>query len=204
MAFLLGASWWSDVPESRSSPPSYPLAPSRTTRPPSVYITMSCDDSPLRDVYPTEWMSHEGDIVRECAEEGVFPIAGRTVGRGFAVTLPAGELDKASTKVRAVVTVVAAGEEPIEDRILGKFAGKPITVISKPLKTPVGTRSGSQFFAFPLSLFPESLPLTVINLSSSRRGLSRRDRRHLQPNEGFRRLDSLPRRLGCTIVLSQD
>lgn len=168
MALLLGTSWWSTLDSSSLPHSAYsgrlpsPASPhTRSTLPPSVYISISTDKLPHKNAASISWMVPEGKLVLEREEDDPAPISGRAVSKSLAVTVP-GELNKdISTTVRAIVSVAepgggeggGAGGET-QPRIWAMFPGKPITVISKPSKKRSITAGAGAYFVVYISLSP--------------------------------------------------
>lgn len=137
----------------------------------------------------------------ELVGDGVI-IAGRGIGKGgFVSALCDPGRDRV---IKAEVAIVAPGVGTREDRLIGLFCGRPMTVISKPSKRrqAVSSCSSSLFFLVGIGgLDGGSLPvLPAVNSDPS----ARQPCLPLQPNQVSNGFDALLRRFWLFIIFSRD
>ena len=148
MSLLLGASWWSNVEDPRVKPEGQPYASAKIRRvnlPPEISIYISTDPKPADEALPTEWMTKEGELVDPewPIDNDTLVLSGRTTGKSNFV--PAGETSKDKRPcVRPLVTILAPGPGPRDQRLIGTFPGNPMHIISKPSKGKLTESSKSE------------------------------------------------------------
>ncbi|GAA5940802.1 uncharacterized protein JCM15063_000882 [Sporobolomyces koalae] len=128
MAYILGSSWHTG-PSSQMGNQSL-SAPEVQV---SIYPPRSADKEAMssKESHATAiWMGSDGQTLVNPEDPDAVPISGRFVSKSLAVSLE-GDLNKDTiSDVRTVVTVVDKSTQVT----IGKFLGKPMTVISKPSK----------------------------------------------------------------------
>lgn len=155
MALLLGRSWWTNLP---SSPPTSranippevffsiatdtPTFPSQLPVPPLFHQTFAPSPQPLEPA-PVEWLEPSGRLCGTRKDKERV-LCGRAVStKTLVVRAPEEAEGKAILQTRVEVEVVVPGKESREQRLLGKFVGKPLTVLSRPSKQRQGPLSCS-------------------------------------------------------------
>lgn len=190
-ALLLGTSWWSE-PLSTSSQPSQNEAS------PLISISMSTDPGPRPPLDPI-WLTNSGALLSPTTTppvNNVQPIiAGRAIAKTLAINLPV-EFSKLST-VHALVTIVAPGSEevPLQERLIGTFKSKPISIISKPPSKArvVDIKTGGTS-AFLFSFLVQKSD-SLHSFARSRSNPSWRFNHSLHSHQSMSRSYSLPRNL---------
>jgi recombining binding protein (suppressor of hairless) len=148
-AFILGASWWTHLPDHYMSKHHEEYAGSRETQlfAPSCQVAMTHDR--LISEPSIEWTTYAGKLASRKASALDFPIAGRVVGKHLYIPDNKEEKskedknEKDKTSVEALVSVISPGLGSILDRTIGTFSSKPIRVISKPSKKAMGSKKNN-------------------------------------------------------------
>lgn len=159
MALLLGASWWTNLPTSLPSSranvspeaffsiatttPTFPSIPSQHPLPHQFHQTRPTPSQPLEPA-TIDWMGPAGELC-DSRKDKERVISGRAKAKKLFVRAPEEAEGVAIVEARVELEVVVPGKGKMEDRLLGKFAGKPLTVISRPSKNRQGPLSCSKF-----------------------------------------------------------
>ena len=142
-AFVLGASWWTHLPDAYLPDKLRQEAPHRATQIFSPSFKFALSTQTEAPAPSTEWTTLYGNA--QSAAEALLaedcPIAGRVVAQKLVITTANSKGDEPA---EAQLTIMSSGLGRDEDRTIGIFKSKPIKVISKPSKKSQTSRAGAR------------------------------------------------------------
>ena len=141
MVLLIGSSWWNVCPDA-SRPPSFQMhGQGENDQVPTVLspprLTINISGEPGVQDGALEWASSSGKLIDVGNPSVEMAISGRCIGKQLYIS----DVDEKRRHVEALVSITVPGTSPIDRRLLGTFASKPIKVISKPSKKRQSSRN---------------------------------------------------------------
>lgn len=132
MITIIGASWWSALPDV-SSPlladpnSASPLEVPTILTPPQIQVSISGEPSTLDGFL--DWTSSTGKSIDVGNPSSEMALSADYLGKQLYIT----DVDE-KKNVQALVNVIVPGQTALDRHSLGTFASKPVKVISKPSK----------------------------------------------------------------------